>query len=216
MKAIVIRGLSNTLFLGLLFLASFVMFMPFGVAMLVSGPESLSIEESPGAFIFVSVILLVPMLYVILDTVYHYMSRAIISTTEVCIKAPFKKDIIFVKSSVAFFGMVNLGFRDTRLYICHAPKEQILAYFEEHMDACKQAFPFPLISVEEYCRSEETRWIIALKFCIRQRQPGVHFLNYGNKKRAQIMEEAFGKPATNLEMFKRGKLGAGFPDDGWK
>jgi len=227
MKVTVIRGLSNAWFLWLLFLTVLSLVLPFGFTVAVSGPlEDWTFWPSgewSGIDIFLFILLLVTIavpflsfiLFVILYAVFCYIKRAVISTTEVCIKTPFKKDVSFAKSGITFFGMVHMisfGFRGLGLYICNAPKEQILAYLEEHMDACKQAFP--LISVEEYCKKEETRWKIALKFYVRQRQPGVYFLAHGNKKRAQMMEKAFGKPATNLDMLKSDKAG-GFPDRVW-
>ena len=197
-----IRSISNGMLATLVICALSYFLIPFCV--LYTSKDNWSFSNMGLAARLISVAILVfaslPTLALLIYVSFHYMKRAVISTSGICIKNPIHKDVTIPKEKLTAFGKVHFAPRDTKLYFCDAPSERIWYFFENHLEDCRRVFRN--LPYHEYNITAEGRWKMAVGIYVYYRQDVVYFLQNSNEKYLAAIEELLDLYAININTCK--------------
>ena len=198
MGLITIRSISKGMLTALVLCAFLYLFIPLGF--LCASEEYLSLGNMDLVTCLISIIVCIPTIALLIYATLRYRKKAIIHTSYICMKEPMRKDVIIPKDKLTAFGEVHFAPRDTKLYFCDAPADQVWAFFEEHLQDCKRVFRN--LPYQKYSVTPEGRWAMAVGIYVFYRQNGVYILENSQEEYLVTIAKFMEQNSININICK--------------
>ena len=203
MNVIRIRSISNGVLVTLVICVCCYIFLP--LCTICMSEEGFSMDhlnrEARLIIVIILIFACIPLLALLAYICFHYLKHAIVSPSGVQMKIPMHKEVTISREQVTAFGIAHFGPRDTKLYFCYAPSETILTFFESHLDDCKRLFRN--LPYEEYRKTQEGQWQMAVGIYVYFKQAGVYILENGNRDNINQIEELIREKPINIDICAR-------------
>lgn len=201
MKTLKLRSMSAEALtcLSILLVIGIILPIAFYYFTLVSNSNSFDTSMIP-VIVILGLIYYIPLIILLLYIVYHFVFQVNITNLGVTIRIPFRHNIFIQKDSISAYGIVFRGPRDTRIYFCSASREKIFQYYQNNMDVCKRMFRNGLY--EEYVKSEQGCWFMAVYAYVMSKPKDVCFLASGNLKRVNLVSEILSFSPLNIQNYE--------------
>ena len=205
MKPIQIRSWSgaNIAFI----LCCSVLLLTIPLCFVAASEVDITIEAQVICIVLTLISLIIPVIVLIALSLFHFHKKFVLTSKAVYVYIPgHLKEEIPHQNTVAF-GLACFAPRCRRLYLCCAPKNRIMQFYDTHQDECKRLFRN--LSYDKLCETEDGTWMMAVGIYVYHKQRDVYFLDCGNKKRIAMLETTIGKPAMNIDIcqFTAPKIG---------
>lgn len=199
MKPLQIRSWSNAVISFILCCSVLVLTIPLSFVV-VAGEEEINTKTQAVCVVLTLIFLVTPVMFMVGLSLFHFRKRFVIANNAVYVYVPWQRKAKVAFEDIQSFGLACFAPRSSRLYLCSAPKEHILQFYYDHQDECKRLFRN--LSYEKLCKTEDGNWMMAVGVYVYHNPQDVYFLDYGNKKRVNMLESTIGKPAMNIDICK--------------